>query len=88
MLDSLMIWFFYAALCLWSFRVTYVLWGANRERKKPMADLDEENLPFVSVVLPARNEEQNIDACLESLIRCNYPHERYEIICVDDCSED
>jgi cellulose synthase/poly-beta-1,6-N-acetylglucosamine synthase-like glycosyltransferase len=88
MLQDLLIWFFGAAVFLWSFRVIYVLWGCRRENSKPNAVLDEEDLPFVTLIVPARNEEQNIDQCLESLIRCNYPNERYEIICVDDCSED
>lgn len=88
MLQEMLKWFLLAALFLWSFRVTYVLWGIKRENSKPNAILDENNLPFVTVIVPARNEEQNIDQCLESLIQCNYPNDRYEIICVDDCSED
>lgn len=86
-IDILLI-LFLVALFLWVIRITYVLWGARRERKKPKIELNEEALPYVTVIVPARNEEDNIDKCLESLIRCNYPDERYEIICVDDCSED
>ncbi|MBI5464825.1 MAG: glycosyltransferase [Ignavibacteriales bacterium] len=44
--------------------------------------------PFVSVVVPARNEEDGIVACLESLRNQTYPTERYEIILVDDHSSD
>ncbi len=88
MLQSLLNWFLGAAFILWSFRVVYVLWGTKRENSKPNAILDEDHLPFITVIVPARNEEQNIDQCLKSLIRCDYPNDRYEIICVDDCSED
>jgi chlorobactene glucosyltransferase len=42
--------------------------------------------PFVSVLVPARNEERSIAACLESLVRQQYDH--YEIIVLDDGSTD
>ncbi|MBN2553379.1 MAG: glycosyltransferase [Spirochaetales bacterium] len=40
----------------------------------------------VSVLVPARNEEANIRRCLDSLLEQSYPN--YEIIVLDDCSED
>lgn len=42
--------------------------------------------PKVSVILPARNEEEFIGKCLESLIEQDYTN--YEIIVVDDSSDD
>lgn len=44
--------------------------------------------PRVSVVLAARNEEQHIRACLESLASLDYPKEKLEIVVVDDNSSD
>jgi chlorobactene glucosyltransferase len=44
------------------------------------------SLPFVSVLVPARNEERNLDACLASLAGQNYPN--YEVIVLDDRSSD
>ncbi len=41
---------------------------------------------FVSIILPARNEEDCIAKCLDSLLSQNYG--RYEIVAVDDSSED
>jgi glycosyltransferase involved in cell wall biosynthesis len=46
------------------------------------------NKPFVSVIIPVYNAEQTLGACLESLIRQTYPQDRYEIIIVDDGSQD
>ena len=43
-------------------------------------------LPFVSVLIPARNEEINIENCVSSLLKSNYPH--LEIIVLDDNSSD
>ncbi|MFL5733557.1 MAG: glycosyltransferase [Chloroflexia bacterium] len=42
--------------------------------------------PFVSIVVPARNEERNLPRLLPSLLGQRYP--RYEVIVVDDQSED
>ena len=44
--------------------------------------------PTVTVVIPARNEEKNINACLDALVKQRYPSSRYEIIVVDDQSTD
>ena len=42
--------------------------------------------PKVSIILPARNEEDFIRECLDSLINQDYPN--YEIIVIDDSSND
>ena len=42
--------------------------------------------PFVSVCVPARDEERDIEACLTSLLNQNYPH--FEVVVVDDNSTD
>jgi chlorobactene glucosyltransferase len=45
-----------------------------------------ENFPFVSILVPARNEEKNIEKCLRSLLAQDYPF--FEIIVLDDQSTD
>ncbi len=42
----------------------------------------------LSIIIPARNEEQNIENCLQSILQNNYPSHLFEIIVVDDHSED
>lgn len=44
--------------------------------------------PFVSVVIPVKNEEDYIEGCLESLINQDYPKNKYEIIIADGMSDD
>ena len=44
--------------------------------------------PFITVVIAARNEEDNIGSCLESLAVQDYPKEKHEIIVVNDRSLD
>jgi len=43
---------------------------------------------FLSIIIPARNEEQHIENCLQSILQNNYPTHLQEIIVVDDHSED
>ena len=42
--------------------------------------------PKVSVILPARNEEEYIGRCLDSLVKQDY--DEYEVIAVNDSSDD
>lgn len=55
-------------------------------RKIDCQSLPDDQLPFISVVVPARNEGTKIGRCLESLANQNYPN--YEIIAIDDRSVD
>lgn len=57
----------------------------NRLRKQDTAK-NPETYPFVSVLIPARDEEHNIAGCVKSLLRSDYP--RMEIIVLDDNSND
>lgn len=44
--------------------------------------------PGVSVVIPARNEESNIDQLMASLNGLSYPNDKLELVIVDDASHD
>ena len=50
------------------------------------------HIPFsnllVSIIIPAKNEEKNILSCLNALAQQTYPHNKTEIILVNDCSTD
>ena len=55
----------------------------------PVPNVPESNkelLPLLSVCIPARNEEENIERCIESLMFQDYPN--YEILVLDDRSTD
>ena len=44
--------------------------------------------PAISIVLPCRNEERYIGACLDSILATTYPLDRIELLVVDGMSED
>lgn len=71
--------FFYATVSL------SLIIGILRLKKHTQVTADQ---PFVSILVPAKNEEQNIIRCLESLLNQQYPHDRYEIIAINDRSTD
>lgn len=45
-------------------------------------------LPRVSIVIPCRNEEAYIAACLDSILASDYPHDRLEVLVADGRSSD
>ena len=56
-----------------------------------MPEFQSQNLisePFISVIIPVRNEEDNLRLLVDSLIQQTYPPVRFEIIIVDDHSTD
>lgn len=70
------------ALILGGYAVGF--WRVVRQRHAPPPD----PLPFVSVVVPARDEAACIGRCLRSVLANDYPADRFEVIVVDDLSED
>jgi len=45
-------------------------------------------LPFISIVVPVRNEEAHLGAVLEDLLNQDYPRDRFEILVIDGQSTD
>jgi glycosyltransferase involved in cell wall biosynthesis len=44
--------------------------------------------PFLSVVIPCRNERAFLARCLDSILASDYPKARMEVLVVDGCSDD
>ncbi len=49
---------------------------------------EDSDRPFVSVVIPARNEGEHLAGCITSLIEQDYPQSRFEVIIADGESDD
>ena len=50
--------------------------------------MHKKNTTKISIIISARNEEQNITHCLQSILVQTYPADLFEIIVVDDHSTD
>jgi len=50
--------------------------------------MENKNFPFVSIIIPCRNEEKFIGRCLDSIIAQDYPKDKIEILVVDGRSTD
>ncbi len=71
-------------LILGMFGLTAVFY--NLLKQVDSSNLKTSELPFISVVIPARNEETKIGRLLESLAKQDYPH--FEVVVVNDRSTD
>ena len=60
-------------------------WAAQKELLIPT---DYFPRTKISIIIPARNEQDNILCCLDSIINQNYPEHLFEVIVVDDHSDD
>jgi cellulose synthase/poly-beta-1,6-N-acetylglucosamine synthase-like glycosyltransferase len=52
------------------------------------ASVAPEDLPKVTVLVPAYNEEQTIYAKMKNISEFDYPHDLIEVLVLDDCSTD
>lgn len=50
------------------------------------AHVTDRDLPAVSIAIPARNEDEQLETCLRAALASNYP--KLEIVVLDDCSQD
>lgn len=57
-------------------------------RYRPMESVADDSLPFASVILPAFNEGPLVRQAILSAAASNYPRDRFEIIAIDDGSDD
>lgn len=83
MIDSLTVVVLACASSIYALRLGFFLVGQSRSWKTPAPNTER---PSVSVVIPARNEEQTIGRCVASVLASIGDHD--EIIIVNDRSTD
>ncbi|MGH7661195.1 MAG: glycosyltransferase [Vulcanimicrobiaceae bacterium] len=80
------------AALLWAGLIGLLLGRAFRQYRSfpSLQDFPEEpgTAPFVTFIVPARNESKNIGRCLHGLLGQRYPRSHYEIVVIDDGSID
>ena len=61
---------------------------AGLGKLKAEEEIPTRELPSVSVIVPARNEDHNIEETLESLAAQDYPRDKFQVVMVNDRSSD
>lgn len=77
--------FLQLAFVLWNVRQLPVLTSSGEPGERPSTAVEP---PQLSILIPARNEAHNIAACLKSVLEAGSPDGSYEVIILDDRSED
>lgn len=80
--------FIFFVSIIYVIRTILFKYGNSLEDKKQNHIQRNNKFFSVSIIIPARNEEKNITACVESLSKSTYPVNKFEIIVVDDRSDD
>lgn len=57
-------------------------------RSKPEVNSNGDGIPYVSIIVPVYNGERTIRKCLDSILRLDYPKEKFEVLVIDDESTD
>ena len=73
-------------LVLYSYLILY--YRAGWQELKPFSPTAQGSSIKISVIIPARNEEENIGKLLSSLEKQTYPNHLFEVVVVDDHSTD
>lgn len=91
-LDFLIVWGVWILIPL-AADIAQAIWDSllvwrNGRSAKLFPPLLQNPPPKISIIIPAHNEQLNIDRCITSLKAQTYPHERIEILIVNDGSTD
>lgn len=85
MTDTILIILFALLLIHYLAFLSVIYYGLNNLRTSHSSEYPEE---FVSIIVPFRNETENILNCYKSLTEQDFPKDKYEIIFVNDFSTD
>ena len=67
----------------------FYLIGIRRSRNaQSKSHVELFDYPFVTVIVPARDEAAVIESCLDALLNQDYPREQFEVLLVNDRSAD
>ena len=74
----------YIGLVTTAFYILTFIADTKREREF----FTDDELPKVSVIIPAYNEEKTIQLTIDSILKSDYPKNKLDILVVDDGSSD
>lgn len=76
----------YVSIFVGFFAISFYILTFFSALKKKIPQLEDSELPFVTVIIPAWNEESSVENTLNSILNSDYPN--FEVIFVDDGSKD
>lgn len=80
---------FVTALLLFALQTWVIMpLAVYQYHQEPSVPPASEPFPFVSVLIPAYNEEDSIGECIDSVLASTYPEDCLEVIVIDDGSEE
>ena len=85
MIEGILIFVFLLLLIYYLIFLYKIFSGLSKLKLEPQKEVFKE---FISVIVPFRNEEKNISNTYISLTNQSYPADKYEIIFVNDFSDD
>lgn len=81
-------WFVAGLTLLMVIHAIRILFARPHRLPEPLAIDDPEKLPFVSLLVAAKNEEAVVSSLVKTLCNLDYPEDRYELWIIDDNSSD
>lgn len=78
----------YLATYIGLFAIFFFLLSVSPRLKKSPPIFNEKNPPFISIIIPAYNEQRGIEATINSALGVDYPRDKMEILVIDDGSKD
>jgi len=77
----------YSSIYIGLISITFFILTFIDDKKKPRIFFKDKELPNISVIIPAFNEEETIASTLDSILASDYP-KKFEVIVIDDGSKD
>ncbi|MFH6998228.1 glycosyltransferase [Flavobacterium sp. FlaQc-57] len=81
-----MIWILFFILIIYSISIGLLIYGFTKVKKYQKADLKPQT--NFTIIVPFRNEAENLPTLLYSFSQLNYPTDLFEVILVDDSSKE
>ena len=66
----------------------FMLWLTDGIRGHSLSDTNNTTFPEVTIIVSARNEENNLPNLISALVNQTYPHELIKLIIINDRSTD
>ncbi len=78
----------YTSIYIGLIATTFYILTFLEDKKKQRPFFSDKELPKVTVLIPAFNEEETIALTLDSILKSDYPKNKFEVIVIDDGSKD